>query len=431
MVIRTFDSKIFLYICPAMNYRTIIMRAAKIVAKSLGVLLLVIFLAIVVTSPSPIYRFGEPKPFAGNDIFNPYANVSSDAVWARANFHTHTRVEGPLNECEYGPEQTLAEYRRYGYDIVTFSNHNLIINHPEPQLMVSLYEHGYGLLKYHKLVFGSADTFGFDHLLPILASQKQWQIELLKQRSDLVQLNHPLRTPTLNAEQLKLLSGYDLIELDSGKSTDNNYWDAALSAGHYSFATAGDDLHKPQLSSAIARRCTMLHMPLDCYSEILGAKSATYEELLSALHSGAFYAMRLPDYGDGDWRIKEQMNASIPCIKSIGLVDDESVYIQLSEVADSIRFSVDGGRTAELVVCDSVASYKMRNEDSYVRITAFMPHGEVIYTNPFARYDATVADSPFDSSMPEVSIPMTILFNAVLLLAIVFIVWAIYKLIKL
>ena len=407
------------------------MRTAKIAAKSVSVLLLTALLAIVITSPSPIYRFEKPSPFTGKDIFDPYSNVLPDTKWARANFHTHTRVEGPLNECDYTPEQTLAEYRRYGYDIGAFSNHNLITPHPEATLDVSLYEHGYGLLKYHKLTFGSKTTFGFDHLLPIFASQKQWQIALLKQRSDLVQLNHPLRTPTLNAEQLALLSGYDLIELDSGKSTDNSYWDSALSAGHYSFATAGDDLHKPQRSSAIARRCTMLNMPLTHYSEYLGTESATYNELLATLRSGAFYAMRLPDYGEGDWTIKEKRNASIPHIADIGLRSGDNIYIRLSEVADSIRFTSDRGHTVALITNDSIASYTMRAKDSYVRITAFMPGGEVMYSNPFARYDAISTDTPFDSSIPKISIPLTILFNAILLLVAGLIVKAIYKLIRL
>ena len=406
------------------------MRATKIVAKSVGVLLLVALLAIVVTSPSPIYRFAEPQPFAGDDIFDPYHNISPGSEWARANFHTHTRVEGLLNECEYTPEQTLAEYRRYGYDIVTFSNHNLITEHPERGLHVSLYEHGYNLLKYHKLVFGSSEVFHFDHLVPLLASQKQWQIALLRERSDIVQLNHPLRTPTLSHEQLTKLSGYDLIELDSGKSTENSYWDVALSAGHYAFGTAGDDLHKPNRSGAIAVRCTMLNTPLSHHSDLLGTASASYPELLTTLRSGAFYAMRTPDYGSGDWSVKEQLNASLPEIEDIGVRGD-SIYIHLSDLADSIRFTSNRGRCVALMTNTHEASYKMDDEDSYVRITAFMPRGEVIYSNPFARYDAATEDSPFDSSLPEVSVTLTILFNASLLLIAALLSTLIYKLIKL
>ena len=48
-------------------------------------------------------------------------------------------------------------------------------------------------------------------------------------------------------------------------------------------------------------------------------------------------------------------------------------------------------------------------------MTAWFPEGEVIYTNPFARYDASVAASPYDGSPQKVSIPLTILFNLLLL----------------
>ena len=37
---------------------------------------------------------------------------------------------------------------------------------------------------------------------------------------------------------MQKLGGYRIMELDSGKSTENEYWDWALSAGHYSFGLA-------------------------------------------------------------------------------------------------------------------------------------------------------------------------------------------------
>ena len=48
---------------------------------------------------------------------------------------------------------------------------------------------------------------------------------------------------------MQKLGGYRIMELDSGKSTENEYWDWALSAGHYSFGLANDDLHYPDKSA--------------------------------------------------------------------------------------------------------------------------------------------------------------------------------------
>lgn len=124
----------------------------RIVGKSIASLLLITLLAITVTSISPIYNFAEPKPFSGEDIFNPYKCIDPGTVWQRANFHTHTRIDSPLNECDYTPRQTLDAYEKLGYDYVAFTNHNYLTEHPNREQHISAYEHGYNLLKYHKVV---------------------------------------------------------------------------------------------------------------------------------------------------------------------------------------------------------------------------------------------------------------------------------------
>ena len=47
------------------------MRYIKFLAKAIVSLLMVVLLAIVVTSFSLVYNFQKPTPFSGNDIFNP------------------------------------------------------------------------------------------------------------------------------------------------------------------------------------------------------------------------------------------------------------------------------------------------------------------------------------------------------------------------
>jgi hypothetical protein len=140
--------------------------------------------------------------------------------------------------------------------------------------------------------------------------------------------------------------------------------------------------------------------------------------------------MRLPDYGNGNIKTKALKNSSIPHITAIG-VEQDDIYIALSEAADSIRFTADEGRCVALFTNQQEARYRLQEDDSYVRITAFMTGGEVIYSNPFARYDATTADSPYDSMLPEISVPRTILFNATLLLLAILLIAALRKLIRL
>ena len=69
----------------------------------------------------------------------------------------------------------------------------------------------------------------------------------------------------------------------------------------------------------------------------------------------------------------------------------------------------------------------MRPNDHYARITAYFPGGEVIYTNPFARYDAAKGDRPSTGTACKANIPLTILFNALLSAVLVILTIAYYR----
>lgn len=398
----------------------IIKRTLKITLKSIATLILIAVLAVFVTGVSLVYDYEEPKPFSGPDIYNPYKSIDSTNCWKRANFHTHTRVNGIFNECEYLPAETDEAYRKLGYDIVTFSNHNELTTHPyDSTLQVNVYEHGYNLFKYHKLVFGADKVDKFDHLIPLFGFQKQFQIDRLRKGSDFIQLNHPLRTWGFTKDQFTNLEGFRIMELDSGKSTENEYWDWSLSAGHYSFGLANDDLHYPDRSTRIARRSNFLCTP-----------SATYEDLKRVLLEGCYYSMRTPDYGNGDWSVKYIANRNVPAVSAIGLQPEGTIYISLTEKADSIKVTGQDHTVLALSKDTTYADYTMTPKDTYARFTAYFPGGEVIYSNPFARYDASVADTPFREPSHTVNIPLSILYNFILLLLCAGDLYLIYRLFK-
>lgn len=398
---------------------TSIKRGQRILYKAFATIILIALMAIVATSASLIYDFEEPKPFSGPDIFNPYRNIDTAHCWKKANFHVHTRVEGILNECEYWPAEVHERLERLGYDIVTFSNHNELTPHPfDSTLQVNVYEHGYNLFKFHKLVFGCKEVNRFDHLLPFLASQRQFQLDMLDSGSDIIQYNHPLRTAGTTKDLMQKLEGYDIIELDCGKSTENEFWDWALSAGHYSFGLANDDLHYPDNTTKIARRCNFLCTP-----------SATYDDIKECLLDGCYYSMRIPDYGNGDWEIKTRKNHELPYIDDIGL-RDSTIFIKLSAKADSIKVFGQGHSTLLLKKETSFAEYTIQPGDSYARFTAYFPGGEVIYSNPFARYDVTISDSPRKAPSHSIDMTLTILFNTALLGLLALLFALLYKIIR-
>ena len=384
----------------------VLSRVGRILLKIVYSVLVLLFLAILATSVSPIYDFRAPQAFSGPDIFDPYRDLDTAYCWKRANLHTHTRVKGPFppNECEEWPDETWAEYAKFGYDIVTFSNHNELTVHPfDSTLQVNVYEQGYSPFKFHKLVFGSDRVRHYDPILPLLASQKRFELDRLGRGSDFIQINHPYRTVGTSRRHMEALSGYELMELDTGISTENEYWDWALSAGHYSFGVANDDFHHIDHSGNIAVRCNFLCTP-----------SGRYEDLKRTLLGGCFYAMRVPDYGHGDWDVKYAKNHELPFVEDIGVRGD-TVYMALSAVADSIRVNGQDHRTLALVTDSDRIDYRMGPGEPYARLTAFFPEGEVIYSNPFARYDSALAADPFDNGPQRMSVLWTILYNLLLL----------------
>ena len=380
-------------------------KLLSIIGKILGTVLLLFVLLVLVTEFSPIYHFRAPRPFSGPDIFNPYASLDSTLGWKRANFHTHTRVDGPwpVNECPYDAAYTDSVYRSLGYDIVTFSNHNEITLHPyDSTLQVNVYEQGYSPFKFHKLVFGSPSVKHWDPILPFLTSQKQFELDRLSKDADFIQINHPYRTNAFPRSQIEKLSGYQIMELDTHISTENEYWDWALTAGHYSFGLANDDLHHPERHWLTAIRCNFLNTP-----------SGRYEDLKKTLLGGCYYAMRVPDYGNGDWEVKRQKNRELPSVEAIGL-EGNTLYLTLSRRADSIRVNGAEHRTLALAVDTCAIRYALPETEPYARLTAFFPDGAVIYTNPFARYDARVQANPFNNAPQPVNTALTLLFNLLL-----------------
>jgi len=363
-------------------------------------------LAIIIgTNISPIFDFSDPKPFSGAFIYNPYEG--NDGIWEKATFHTHTKVDNLLNECEMYPDSTLALYESFGYKVVSFSNHMQLTDFPGAKSReIRVYEHGINFCKLHNLVFNPTKVNWFDSFLPITASQQQFKIDRLSKNADFVALNHPDRTNFITTESMKKLSGYRTVEADCGFYDEYTYgekWDAALSAGHYAPSAISDDLHHPGRSVKFARRC--------CF---LGTTSQKYEDVKAVLLSGDFYSMHIPDFGDGDWNVKREAHFNLPSVSSVGL-KDSLAYMTVSRPAKSLEVIGDGGEILKSVADSISVDYAFRPENTYVRMVARFDDGCVIFSNPFARWDG-VSETPYSSSPHPIKIILTILWNLMVLL---------------
>ena len=65
----------------------LIKKISSFATKTILAVILIVILAVIVTSISPIYDFKAPEPFSGPDVFNPYSTLDSAHCWKRANFH--------------------------------------------------------------------------------------------------------------------------------------------------------------------------------------------------------------------------------------------------------------------------------------------------------------------------------------------------------
>ena len=400
--------------------RKIIKRIDMVALKSLLVVILVAISIAIATSFSPIYDFAEPRPFSGPDIYNPYRDIDSAHCWKRANIHTHTRVEGILNECEFSADSVYHIYKSFDYDIIGFTNHNELTKHPiDKELQMDIYEHGYNALNYHIMTYGAKRVWLYDALMPLFASQKQFMLDKLSDDADLVQINHPQRIRLFNYADLEKISGYRLMELTAAEEEiENKQWDIALSAGRYSHGIMNDDLHYPDRPEKIAIRCSFICTPTE-----------RYEHVKEALIEGCFYSMSVPNYGDGDWSVKYALNRELPKVKDIGL-RDSTIYIELSTAADSIKFVGSNHRTLHTAYSATSAEYTMQSSDPYARIMAFYNDGAVIYSNAFARYDSAMQESPYRGDMYSINTTLTIIFNIAVALCLALVLALIYIIIR-
>ena len=75
------------------------------------------------------------------------------------------------------------------------------------------------------------------------------------------------------------------MELTSAEEkNENEFWDVALSAGHYSHGIMNDDLHYPDRTEKIAIRCSFICTPADDYATVR-----------DRLRGSCFYSMSVPN----------------------------------------------------------------------------------------------------------------------------------------
>ena len=327
---------------------------------------------------SPVYRFDEPRPFAGTHILNPYANMAGR--WQRVNLHAHGIAWGGLTNGKQPSAEVVRTYRALGYDVAGVSNYHSIATAAGVDTL-PVYEHGYNISKRHQLAIGARRVAWFDIPLWQGLSHQQFVIDRVKETADLVALVHPLTRDAYGRDNLRWLTRYELIEIVNGPFRSEAPWDAALSSGHAVWALGNDDTHDTDDPRRTAAAWTMVDAP-----------SATTSAIVSGLRAGRAYT------------VSRNGNDPAPMDLTVTSVDvtDDTLRVTSAGPPATFTFVGQNGVVRSIAKDVTSASYALEARDTYIRTIVTAPR-TTVYLNPVLRYDgralstsggATVAPGP-------------------------------------
>jgi len=239
--------------------------------------LVVVLVAALPYAWGPIYRFPAAVVFSGSQFLNPYTGLHG--TWQRANLHAHGRSWIGLTNGQQPDEEVVNRYRSMGYTVAGISDYERIATlHGVPT--IPIYEHGYNIGKHHQLAIGAHRVEWFDVPLWQFLSQEQYIIDRVARTADLVAIAHPSFKYAYSLNEMRQLTGYQLLEVVNGSLVADKTWDAALSTGHAVWAIGDDDTHDVNDPKRTAVAWSMIDAPTTSTSDIV-----------SALRAGRTYAV--------------------------------------------------------------------------------------------------------------------------------------------
>ena len=325
-------------------------------------ILLLLFIAIP-SLLAPVYRFPPPQPFAGSALWNPYSHPSGS--WQKANLHAHGVAWAGVTNGKQRDAEVVAAYKARGYAVAGVSNYGSIAAFDGVDT-IPLYEHGYNIPKGHQLAIGARQVVWLDFPLWQTLDQKQYIINRVGAAAELVSVNHPNTAYT--DDDMRNLTGYQLMEIVNGPFPVEDLWDTALSSGHVVWALSNDDAHD----------VTNLRRTFIAWN-MIDAPSSSAADVIGALRAGRTYAVSLVG------------NNSDAALKNVA-VSGATVTITSTGVPATYLFVGQDGvirGTANQVM---QATYTFAATDTYIRTVIRTPN-MVMYVNPIMRYDGVALPS--------------------------------------
>jgi len=351
-----------------------------------------------------IYNFPEFEPFSGEALYNPYVEIESIKP-LKSNFHAHTAAWGGITDGTDSNEEVVAGYAAYNYDIIGISNYHSIDEYlkDSDRIYISNYEHGYNIFKSHKLGLNADKVSFLDYPLFQLPSHKQHILEILNKNGATPIIAHPKFVNGHTFHDLSLLVNYSLIEVLNHYRISDEYWDAALSAGHPVFVNGSDDTHGIH-REATFERWTMVFSP-----------DKEVDSILDAMTSGKAYGV--------DSKPREQ---DIFFIKSE--VIENGFRHHFDVAAPLIKVIGQGGKLLKEIKDSSFIEYTFQPEDTYARVFVDGIKSD-LYINPVLRYDGKSVPSNYVDNL-SINQAMTWLFRLAAALVVLLALFLLLKVLR-
>lgn len=384
-----------------------------------SVILLILGLVILLSLPyfkTEIYRFSEVKKFDGDKWFNPYANMDSTA-WHKANFQIQSYAWKGLTDGEQNTNVAIDSIYSYlGYDIIATSDYMKIneFGKSKPSYL-RVYEHGYNILKRHQIAIGAKKVNWMDFMFFQNIHHKQKIINTIRPYNELIFLAHPDLSGSLDVEDFNKLTGYDGIEAHSIFGDAVDCWDMALSTGHYVSIQCNDDSHNVFNPNLTGNYCT-----------IINTEEFNANGILTAMKNGNAFGVRLFRERDETFELKRNRHQKLAKLLNVEIVND-SLIVELDKAAKEIRFVGQGGEIKKEIYDQSLVSYKLQNEDTYIRTEFEFADSTLYFLNPVAR---TIEAKPLPIEVSSVNWIKTWLFRLFILVLEGFLIFVFLYLLK-
>ncbi len=325
---------------------------------------------------APVYEFSGPVPFAGSQLYNPYAHMHADQ-WKKYNFQVQSKAwMGITSGRENTNELIDSIYSELHFDHVATSDYQKINTYTNnAEAYIPTYEHGYNLFKTHQVCIDSKKVLWTDLIFWQSLSMKQWILDLLQEDTRFVVLAHPRLRNGYTLDEMKYLTNYQGMEVLNNLRISAEHWDEALSSGQVVWIIGNDDAHDVQNSNEVGRRFTMINSP-----------TTNREDIMLALERGDAIGVDFFRIDDEPMTDKYLRSKVIPVLQEASLSGD-TLTVSTDSVAVEIRFIGQHGKILHTKAFSSTERYVIPQTEPYVRTEIEFPDHSVFYLNPIIRYD--------------------------------------------